>query len=519
MKKIVLGIILGSFFVNSGLAIATEQTSDSSSDIEIDTSAISSTLETISATINSEVETSSTVEESMTSETSVEATSDSSAVNSSDSMRTTATNTATVNSEDTMSTETNANVSADDALYQQYLNDNRRDVMSYDEYQAFTMAMSPKANLRTMSATNTQEIINRATGERKQIVAKALNYLGSGYTQVYPDRLGIKAFDCSGLTYRVYKEVLNRDIGSYTLPQESSGTQIAVKDAKPGDLLFWGNRGATYHVAIYLGNSQYIHAPNYGQTVNVSPIYWNEFPPSFALRMNLKESNTINLNDYWTTSPGKVVNLKAIDYYRSPEFSSSTRVGTYALATRLDVSGVVKNKTGVPVLKLKNGYYVMAERYWMQKFTYASMKTTKYSISTDKTTLYKNITLMTAKSNSSRGKVFNVKGKYVLENGAVIYSLYNKNNTWAGYILNKDMIPVKYTSWNKKVVITKKNYSSYKDLFFSGKKISNTSSHLNKQYTAKGYYVLGNGRKYLSLYDKNNKWYGYLNANATKTVK
>ncbi|TLG80933.1 NlpC/P60 family protein [Vagococcus zengguangii] len=487
MKKIVLGIILGNLFVNSGLVFANEATSSSTTEFT-DTHAISATTESID---------------------SISAT----------------------------STSTSVETSEDDVLYQQYLNDNRHDLMTFDEYQAFTKAMSTKANLRTMSATNTQEIINRATGERKQIVAKALNYLGSGYTQVYPDRLGIKAFDCSGLTYRVYKEVLNRDIGSYTLPQESSGTQIAVKDAKPGDLLFWGNRGATYHVAIYLGNSQYVHAPNYGQTVNVSPIYWNEFPPSFALRMNLSESNSstttpapttpaptpttpaIDLSKYWTTSPGKVANLKVIDYYRSPEFSSSTRVGTYALATRLDVSGIVKNKTGVPVLKLKNGYYVMAERYWMQKFTYASMKTTKYSISTDKTTLYKNITLMTAKSNSSRGKVFNVKGKYVLENGAVIYSLYNKNNTWAGYILNKDMIPVKYTSWNKKVVITKKNYSSYKDLFFSGKKISNTSSHLNKQYTAKGYYVLGNGRKYLSLYDKNNKWYGYLNANATKTVK
>nr|WP_247595630.1 C40 family peptidase [Vagococcus lutrae] len=96
--------------------------------------------------------------------------------------------------------------------------------------------------------------------------------------------MGPNSFDCSGLTNYVYRQVTGRDIGGWTVPQEAAGVQIPVSQAQPGDLLFWGARGATYHVAISTGGSGYIHAPTYGQTVtsaSISPY----FAPSFAVRV------------------------------------------------------------------------------------------------------------------------------------------------------------------------------------------------------------------------------------------
>ncbi|MGX6962305.1 DUF5776 domain-containing protein [Vagococcus xieshaowenii] len=520
MKKIVLGIIVGSFFVNSGLAIATEQTTDSSSNISIDSSSISESLDAILVTSSTSTENFSSTEETATNESSVEFTSDIQEVNSSTTVSSTSNTresltTATSSDSTIQATKSSESINPDDALYQQYLTDNRRHSMSFDEYKTFQKTLetlSRKPRLTTYSNTSNVPYL---TGERKQIVDRAKKYLGASYSQV--NRLGPNSFDCSGLTYRVFMDVLKRNIGTYTGTQQTSGTRIAVANAKPGDLIFWSSDGgkSTYHVAIYIGNSQYIHAPNPNEKVNISPIWWKEWPPSFALRMDLKESNTIDLTKYWTKSPGKVVNLKATPYYRSADFSKSTQVGTYALATQLTIDKIVYDKKKVPVFKLKNGYYVSAERALMQKFTYASMKPTQYSVSKSNPALYKNITLMTKKAASTLGKVYEVRGKYTLENGAVIYTLYNKNGSWAGYMNSKDMIPVKYVSWNKPVIINKANYSSYTDFFFSGKKIKNTKTLIGTQYTAKGYYILGDGKKYLTLYDKKNKWQGYLNSAAT----
>lgn len=70
----------------------------------------------------------------------------------------------------------------------------------------------------------------------------------------------------------------------YTVSQESIGSVRSVASAQPGDLLFWGSRGSTYHVAIALGGGQYIHAPKPGDNVKVGSTQY--FMPSFAVHVN-----------------------------------------------------------------------------------------------------------------------------------------------------------------------------------------------------------------------------------------
>ena len=64
-------------------------------------------------------------------------------------------------------------------------------------------------------------------------------------------------------------QVTGRDIGGWTVPQESAGTKISVSQAKAGDLLFWGSRRNLPRSDPLLGGGQYIHAPQPGESVKL----------------------------------------------------------------------------------------------------------------------------------------------------------------------------------------------------------------------------------------------------------
>ncbi len=112
------------------------------------------------------------------------------------------------------------------------------------------------------------------------IVAEAMKYIGTPYVWggTTPD-----GFDCSGFTQYVFAKV-GISLPRVTYAQEFSGTVISINEAKAGNLLFWGSRGSTHHVAIAMGNGQYVHAPTPGQNVSVSS--YSYYSPDFAVRVN-----------------------------------------------------------------------------------------------------------------------------------------------------------------------------------------------------------------------------------------
>ncbi|CAJ1176621.1 hypothetical protein CPEBRM1_ABPJDJAI_00050 [Companilactobacillus paralimentarius] len=129
------------------------------------------------------------------------------------------------------------------------------------------------------AATTTTTSTTQATAAN--VISTAKKYLGTPYVWGGKTPSG---FDCSGFTSYVYNEATGKNIGSYTVAQESAGTQEAVSQASAGDLLFWGGKGSSYHVAIYLGNNQYIAAPQPGESVKISSIS-SYFMPSFAVKV------------------------------------------------------------------------------------------------------------------------------------------------------------------------------------------------------------------------------------------
>lgn len=121
------------------------------------------------------------------------------------------------------------------------------------------------------------------TSIQQALVKEAYRQLGKPYVW---GAKGPTTFDCSGLTYYIYKKVTGHSIGGWTGEQQYAGTQIPVENAQPGDLVFWGPAsGTTHHVGIYIGNGNYIHAPQPGDHVRITSI--RDYRPDFALRVNI----------------------------------------------------------------------------------------------------------------------------------------------------------------------------------------------------------------------------------------
>jgi cell wall-associated NlpC family hydrolase len=76
--------------------------------------------------------------------------------------------------------------------------------------------------------------------------------------------------------------------GGLSLPHSSAAqyavsTPIAAGDLRPGDLVFWGSSpSGIYHVALYAGSGEIIHAPRTGRPVTRESMYYWTAPDYFA---------------------------------------------------------------------------------------------------------------------------------------------------------------------------------------------------------------------------------------------
>jgi hypothetical protein len=119
------------------------------------------------------------------------------------------------------------------------------------------------------------------------------------------------------------------------------------------------------------------------------------------------------------------------------------------------------------------------------------------------------------------GKIYLARVKYNHSNGATYLSLYD-GSKWLGYI-NADATKVSAKqqgnaiSANKYVTLTSKNYTIWNGFDF--KKVKHYSkNYYQKTYHVKTIYNHASGAVYYSLYDSKGKWFGYINATATKTA-
>lgn len=116
----------------------------------------------------------------------------------------------------------------------------------------------------TYTTTNYTATIDNASGSDlgKRVAKYACQYIGNPY--VAGGTSLTNGADCSGFTFRVYK-----DFG-YTLPrtsyeQRSAGTGVEYSNAQPGDLICYDG-----HVALYIGGGLIVHASSAKTGIKVS---------------------------------------------------------------------------------------------------------------------------------------------------------------------------------------------------------------------------------------------------------
>ncbi|WNV73877.1 C40 family peptidase [Geodermatophilus sp. DSM 44513] len=93
-----------------------------------------------------------------------------------------------------------------------------------------------------------------------------------------PPDTDVYGFDCSGLTEYAYARAGIR-IGGTSREQfwRFRHQTVAAGDLRPGDLVFWGETAdhtSIYHVALYLGGGRVVHAPQSGDVVRTSAMWF-----------------------------------------------------------------------------------------------------------------------------------------------------------------------------------------------------------------------------------------------------
>ncbi|MBC3384054.1 MULTISPECIES: C40 family peptidase [unclassified Pseudomonas] len=134
-----------------------------------------------------------------------------------------------------------------------------------------------KQGVQRVSTAHSRLVPPMATKTTSNVLSRAVNVLGTPYR--WGGSSPSKGFDCSGLVKYAFNDA------TFDLPRTSNamaaghGEKVERKDLKPGDLIFFKLKSRRVnHVAIYLGNDRFIHAPRRGKSVTIDTLnkpYWN----------------------------------------------------------------------------------------------------------------------------------------------------------------------------------------------------------------------------------------------------
>lgn len=142
-----------------------------------------------------------------------------------------------------------------------------------------THGWSPSGNPRY------SEIPNKVSDGAKKLQDTARKYLGVPY--VWGGAGGARGgnpysgMDCSSFVSQVYKD-LGISIPAYTVDMERYGHQISRSEVQAGDMGFYGNHGASYHITLALDNKRMIYEPAPGQSCMEQDI--DAYPPTWWVR-------------------------------------------------------------------------------------------------------------------------------------------------------------------------------------------------------------------------------------------
>lgn len=120
---------------------------------------------------------------------------------------------------------------------------------------------------RAQSSSSTSRGTTSANYSSDALVQYALSFRGVPYKWGGTTPSG---FDCSGFVQYVYAH-FGIHLSRTTYTQIKEGVAVSRNNLQPGDLVFFGY-GSPHHVGIYIGDNAYVHAPQTGDVVKISPL-------------------------------------------------------------------------------------------------------------------------------------------------------------------------------------------------------------------------------------------------------
>lgn len=117
---------------------------------------------------------------------------------------------------------------------------------------------------------NTKEVsVGDAGNIREELISFASQFIGNPY--VWGGTSLTRGADCSGFVQSVYRH-FGIELPRVSVEQSEYGEKIAVSEARPGDLIFYAKNGRVYHVVIFLGEGQVLHASSERVGITVSAL-------------------------------------------------------------------------------------------------------------------------------------------------------------------------------------------------------------------------------------------------------
>lgn len=107
--------------------------------------------------------------------------------------------------------------------------------------------------------------------KRNAVVAYAKQFLGNPY--VYGGTSLTNGTDCSGFVKSVYAH-FGISLTRTSASQAGCGRRISVSDLNTGDLVFYARGSKIYHVAMYIGGGQIIHAIDESRGIGITSMYF-----------------------------------------------------------------------------------------------------------------------------------------------------------------------------------------------------------------------------------------------------
>ncbi|WP_267201381.1 C40 family peptidase [Limosilactobacillus kribbianus] len=156
-------------------------------------------------------------------------------------------------------------------------------VNSQAQQKQTTQSATTQTQSQTAATTTANQNQSTTTSDLQSgsVVSLAVKIANSNSVPYVWGGSSLSGTDCSGLVDYVYKNAEGKQLPHNTVALESCVNQHSVSQAQAGDILFWGQHGATYHCAIYIGNNQYVAAAKPGTNVATYTIS-SYFMPSFA---------------------------------------------------------------------------------------------------------------------------------------------------------------------------------------------------------------------------------------------